>query len=82
MDAEEMLRRWAAARLEVSVEDVEGVHFDHQDGWEDENSGTYWPEENYAVVLLRSQGERKFSVAEGLEGLPGLLHEIVEASRA
>lgn len=91
--AEELLRRWAAKKLEIPVEQVVSVTFEHEDGWTDDSSGTGWPESNTAVVTLDRTirapywvvpmrvGERvvRFGVIGGIERLPELLAEIVDA---
>lgn len=80
-DATEMLRRWAAHKLDVPVEVVLEVTFEHEDGYSNE-SGTWWPEENTAVVTLAGKNGRKirseFSLPGGVDEIPALLAEIVE----
>lgn len=80
---ENMLRRWAARKLGIGVAEVLSVSFTHEDGWTSD-SGTGWPEENTAVVILASVAKghperprkREFSV-RGVDGIPSLLAEIL-----
>lgn len=78
VSVEELLCRWAAAKLDVPRDEVVSVAFRHEDGWSDDGSGTHWPEENTAVVKMTSS-DREIPI-DGLEGLPGLIREILGSS--
>jgi hypothetical protein len=81
MNVEEQLKKWAAKRLDVPVEEVLSVTFRHEDGWGND-SGTWWPEENTAVIKLKGKGTkprtREFAT-DGYESIPELLKEILES---
>lgn len=75
--AEELLARWAAARLGVPRESVGSVTFRHEDGWFDSDSGTDWPAVNQAVVWVAGEATSRAIEVDDLEGLPALLAEIM-----
>lgn len=84
--AEDLLRHWAAGKLDVPVEEVLSVTFRHEDGYGND-SGTYWPEENYAIVSLsnvargKSSRPRRHELSiDGIEGLTGFIREVLEAN--
>ena len=49
MNAQDLLRRWAAAKLDMDPDTIMSVYFEHEDGYTNE-SGTYWPANTWAVV--------------------------------
>jgi hypothetical protein len=87
MDAEQMIKRWAASKLALpAAHEVRSVRFEHEDEWDDD-SGTFWPERNNAVVevsfLAHGQAQlyqRQIDISEGIEGFQALLQEILSAN--
>jgi hypothetical protein len=70
-----MLRRWAAAQLDISEDTIKRVEFEHEGGYTNE-SGTDWPDEYFAVVYTYT-GLRHVTTPD-YESLPKLLAEILE----
>lgn len=87
MNAEEMIKVWAARKLNVDVDSIEAVEFKHEDSFVND-SGTWWPEENDAVVTIAFEGKngqthrkkRVIPLPEGIEGFQSILQEILEAN--
>jgi hypothetical protein len=88
MDAEMMIKIWASKKIDVPVERIESVWFDHQEGFCNE-SGTWWPEENTATVQYWFEGKkgrkhnrkREIYMPEGVEGFQKLLQAILDANK-
>jgi hypothetical protein len=81
MTAEELLHRWAAKKLNLPEDEIIEVIFRHEEGYTND-SGTSWPEENWAVVTVKGQGKRtrqREIYTENYSGIPELLKEILES---
>lgn len=78
MNAEDMIRTWAARKLGVPVEDIESVRFEHEDGYGND-SGTWWPEENDAYAIVKGRGTLLVPTpCSGFDDIPRLLQDILE----
>ena len=75
--AEEALKVWAAKRLDVPVETVLSVRFEHEPAFA-YSSVTFEPESNNCVVQIAGYGSRYIDNG-GIEGIPALIQEVLDA---
>lgn len=78
MNADELIRYWAAKKLGVPVERVSSAYFEHEEGWTSD-SGTGWPEETYAVITLNNPTAVDYIPVDGPTAIPELLQEILDS---
>lgn len=76
--AEDALKAWAAKRLEVPVETVESVRFEHEPAYA-YSSWTWEPESDNAYVKIIGERHERTIGGCGAEDIPRILQEALEA---